>query len=240
MSLLSPRLEMRNITKHFGATVALERVSLEVASGEVHALVGENGAGKSTLMKILSGAVAPDAGTIALRGAPLHLRNVAEARRAGIAMVYQELNLVPDLTVAENLSLGRLPTLVRFSHLAERARSLLDQVGLSVAPDRVVRWLGAGEQQLVAVARAFAHNAQVLILDEPTATLSAAEVRQLFALIDKVRREGVAVVYISHRLEEIFQIANRVSVLRDGERVATAAAAELEPREIVRLMVGRE
>jgi ABC-type sugar transport system ATPase subunit len=191
-------------------------------------------------MKILSGALAPDAGSLALDGAPLRLRNVAEAHRAGIAMVYQELQLVPDLTVAENLSLGRHPWLVRHASLEERARSLLAQMGLSIAPARVVRALGAGEQQLVAIARAFAQRARVMILDEPSATLSAAEVRRLFELVGRVRAEGVAVVYISHRLEEIFQLASRVTVLRDGQRVATAPIADLDARRIVRLMVGRE
>src|SRR5215211_2833883 len=136
---------MTRIRKRFGGVEALRGVDLALEPAEVHALVGENGAGKSTLMKILSGALAPDAGTIALRGAPLRLRNVAEAHRAGIAMVYQELNLVPDLTVAENLSLGRLPWLVRHAHLEERARSLLVWMGLTLAPDRVVRCLGGGE-----------------------------------------------------------------------------------------------
>jgi ABC-type sugar transport system ATPase subunit len=231
---------MREIRKRFGGVEALKGVDLALEPGEVHALVGENGAGKSTLMKILSGAVSPDAGTITLRSEVLRLRNVAEAHRAGIAMVYQELALVPDLTVAENLSLGRLPPLVSTSRLEQRARSLLDQMSLSIAPDRVIRSLSAGEQQLVAVARAFAQKALVMILDEPTATLSASEVRRLFELVDRVRREGVAVVYISHRLEEIFRIANCVTVLRDGQRVATAPVGELDPRQIVRLMVGRE
>jgi ABC-type sugar transport system ATPase subunit len=233
-------LEARGIRKRFGGVEALKGVDLALEPGEVHALVGENGAGKSTLMKVLSGALAPDAGEITLGGSPLRLRSVADARRAGIAMVYQELNLVPDLTVAENLALGRLPWLVRYARLEEAARALLGQMGLSIEPGRPVRSLAVGEQQLVAVARAFAHQARVMIFDEPTATLSANEVRQLFELVRRMRGEGVAVVYISHRLEEIFEIADRVTVLRDGQRVATEPVAELDARRVVSLMIGRE
>ena len=233
-------LEMRDVRKRFGGVEALRGVDLDLEAGEVHALVGENGAGKSTLMKVLSGALAPDAGSVRLGGAPLRLRSVTEAQRAGIVMVYQELTLVPDLSVAENLALGKLPPLVAYGRLRARARELLAQMGLQIAPEALVRSLGAGEQQLVAVARAFAQRARVMVFDEPTATLSAAEVEQLFRLIRRLREERVAVAYISHRLEEIFELADRVTVLRDGARVATAARAELTPARVVELMVGRE
>ena len=233
-------LELRGIRKHFGGVEALKGVDLSLEAGEVHALVGENGAGKSTLMKVLSGVFAPDAGTVHLDGRPLRLRGVAEAQRAGIVMVYQELNLVPDLSVAENLFLGRLPPLVRYRRLRIEARDLLAQMGLRIPPEAAVRSLGTGEQQLVAVARAFAQRARVMVFDEPTATLAASEVEQLFQLIRRLRGEGVAVAYISHRLEEIFELADRVTVLRDGERIATSALAELTPERVVALMVGRE
>jgi ribose transport system ATP-binding protein len=233
-------LEMRGIQKQFGGVDALKGVDFTLEAGEVHALVGENGAGKSTLMKVLSGALSPDAGTILLDGHRLRVRSVAEAQRDGIVMVYQELNLVPDLTVAENLALGRLPPLVRYARLHAEARALLSQMGLRIPPELPVRSLGAGEQQLVAVARAFAQRAKVMILDEPTATLSASEVGQLFQLIRRLRSEGVGVVYISHRLEEIFELADRVTVLRDSLRVATALLSELTADRVVALMVGRE
>jgi ABC-type sugar transport system ATPase subunit len=233
-------LEMRGIRKRFGGVEALKGVDFTLEGGEVHALVGENGAGKSTLMKVLSGALMPDAGTTLLEGRRLRVRSVADTQRSGIVMVYQELNLVPDLTVAENLALGRLPRLVRYARLHADARALLAQMDLGIAPELPVRSLGAGEQQLVAVARAFAQRAKVMIFDEPTATLSASEVEQLFRLMRRLRSEGLAVVYISHRLEEIFEIADRVTVLRDGVRVMTALRTELTAERVVALMVGRE
>ncbi|BDG01247.1 sugar ABC transporter ATP-binding protein [Anaeromyxobacter oryzae] len=233
-------LEMRGIRKRFGGVEALRGVDLALEAGEIHALVGENGAGKSTLMKVLSGALQPDAGEVELDGRPLRPRNVAEAQRAGVVMVYQELNLVPELTVAENLALGHLPVVVRYGRLYEAARALLGKMALELPPDAKVSSLGAGAQQLVAVARAFAQRAKVMVFDEPTATLSAGEVDQLFGLIRRLRTEGVAVAYISHRLEEIFELADRVTVLRDGERVATTGVGELTPARVVALMVGRE
>jgi ABC-type sugar transport system ATPase subunit len=233
-------LEMQGIRKQFGGVEALKGVDFALRAGEIHALVGENGAGKSTLMKVLSGVLSPDAGALRLDGRALRLRSVAEAQQAGIVMVYQELTLVPDLSVAENLFLGRLPPVVRSQRLRERARLLLAQMDLRIDPAALVRSLGTGEQQLVAVARAFALQARVMVFDEPTATLSASEVRQLFQLIRRLRDQGVGVVYISHRLEEIFDLADRVTVLRDGELVATTAVAELTPRRVVELMVGRE
>jgi len=233
-------LEMHGIRKQFGGVEALKGVDFALQGGEVHALVGENGAGKSTLMKVLSGVLSPDGGGLLLEGRALRFRSVAEAQQAGVVMVYQELTLVPDLSVAENLFLGRLPRVVRYPRLQEQARALLAQMGLAIPPAALVRSLGTGEQQLVAVARAFALQARVMVFDEPTATLAASEVRQLFQLIRRVRDQGVGVVYISHRLEEIFDLADRVTVLRDGERVATAPLAELTPQRVVELMVGRE
>lgn len=233
-------LEMRGIQKRFGGVHALKGVDFTLEAGEVHALVGENGAGKSTLMKVLSGALGPDAGTVLLEGAPLRVRSVAEAQRAGIVMVYQELNLVPELTVAENLALGRLPRLVRYRRLDAGAQALLAQMDLRIEPRQRVRSLSVGEQQLVAVARAFAQRARVMIFDEPTAALSAPDVQQLFRLIRRLRDEGVGVVYISHRLGEIFELADRVTVLRDGLAVATLPLSDLTAGQVVAMMVGRE
>jgi ABC-type sugar transport system ATPase subunit len=231
---------MRGIRKRFGGVEALRGVDFTLEAREVHALVGENGAGKSTLMKVLSGALIPDGGAILLEGRALRLHSVAEAQREGIVMVYQELNLVPDLTVAENLALGRLPPLVSYRRLHAEARALLAQMDLRIATERPVRSLSAGEQQLVAVARAFAQRAKVMVFDEPTATLAASEAEQLFQLIRRLRSEGVGVVYISHRLEEIFALADRVTVLRDGALVATAPLSELTAERVVAMMVGRE
>jgi ABC-type sugar transport system ATPase subunit len=230
---------MHGIRKQFGGVEALKGVDFALEAGEIQALVGENGAGKSTLMKVLSGVLSPDAGSLLLDGRALRLRSVAEAQQAGIAMVYQELTLVPDLSVAENLFLGRLPPVVRYPRLRDQALALLSQMNLRIEPTALVRTLGTGEQRLVAVARAFALQARVMIFDEPTATLSAGEVRQLFQLIRRLRDQGVGVVYISHRLEEIFDLADRVTVLRDGELVATTSLTELTPQRVVELMVGR-
>lgn len=233
-------LEMRGIKKHFGGVEALKGVDFVLEAGEIHALVGENGAGKSTLMKVLSGVFQPDGGQMLLAGNPLRPRSVAEAQQAGIVMVYQELNLVSDLSVAENLFLGRLPPLIGYTRLNQEAQALLGQMGLEFPPEASVRQLSTGEQQLVAVARAFVQRAKVMVFDEPTATLSANEVEQLFRLIRRLRSEGVGVAYISHRLEEIFLLADRVTVLRDGERVSMAPLSELTPERVVNLMVGRE
>ncbi|HEX7023004.1 MAG TPA: ATP-binding cassette domain-containing protein, partial [Trueperaceae bacterium] len=232
-------LEMRGIAKHFGGALALDGVDFSLAAGEVHALVGENGAGKSTLMKILSGAQKPDAGTISLEGRTVSFHGVSDAQRRGVVMVYQELELVPDLSIAENLFLGRLPSFVRSSSLRTAAQDFLRRVGLDKDPMLSVRRLGVGEQQLVVIARALVGEARILILDEPTAALSAQETERLFGIVRSIREQGVGVIYISHRLEEIFAIADRVTVLRDGRRIATEAVSGTSPAQIVQQMVGR-
>ena len=208
------------------ASRQLAGVDLEVHAGEVHALIGENGAGKSTLMKVLSGALAPDAGTMTLAGEPYAPRHPLEARARGVAMIYQELTLCPHLTVAENIVLGREPqrrgvvdrAAVRGE--AERALAWLDHSEL--APDRPVGSLAPGARQLVEIARALAGNARVVVMDEPTSSLSKPEAERLFAVIDRLRARGVAIVYISHFLEEIRRVADRYTVLRDGRSVAAA------------------
>jgi len=233
-------LQLEGIRKSFSGVEVLKGVQLQVDRGEVHALVGENGAGKSTLMKVLSGAHQPDEGTISIDGERHRFRNVLEARRAGVIMVYQELALVRDLSVAENLFLGRLDPVVRHGGMRGRARELLDQVGLDIDPATLVRDLGIGEQQLVTIARAIGEHGRLLILDEPTAALSAGESARLFNLIRKLQKDGLGIIYISHRLEEVFALADRVTVLRDGNYIVTSDVASTTTARIVHQMVGRE
>lgn len=236
----APLLEMRQIRKQFGGVHALKGVEFSLFPGEIHALIGENGAGKSTLMKILSGALRPDAGELNIRGTRVQMKSVNDARDQGIAMVYQELALVPDLTVAENIFLGSLPAVVNYTRLFQAAVEVLASIGIDLEPRAKVRSLTVGEQQLVAIARALAGEARVLIFDEPTATLTHEEIGRLFSLLKQLKERGVGIVYISHRLEEVFRIADRITILRDGERVGTYFAGELSPSEAIRLMVGRE
>ena len=239
----APRFQMHGIVKRFDATVALAGVDLAVAPGEVCGLVGENGAGKSTLMAVLSGALAPDEGTMTLEGRAYAPRDPMAARRAGIAMIYQELSLAPDLTVAENILLGMEP--VRFGLLdreamrAAAAKALADLGRPEITPDRLVGGLSVAEQQLVEIARAIAVGSRVLVLDEPTSTLGRADVERLFALIARLKANGHSIVYISHFIEEVREVCDRIVVLRDG-RVAGGGPASMSPAEIVRLMVGRE
>ncbi len=237
-------LEMRGITKRFPGVLALDSVDFDLRTGEVHALVGENGAGKSTLMKILSGALRADAGQILIDGQPVSINSPQDAARLGIAMIYQELNLAPHLSAGENIFLGREPLtpagLVDFRRLHEQAQRLLDEVGAQVSSRQRVCELGIGQQQMVEIAKALCQNARFIIMDEPTASLSEAEVERLFRLIRDLKSRGVGIAYISHRLEEIFEIADRVTVLRDGQRVASKPVSETDIHELVRLMVGRE
>jgi ribose transport system ATP-binding protein len=235
-------LEMTHITKSFAATLALDGVSLAVAAGEVHALVGENGAGKSTLMKVLSGAVAPDAGTMRLGGAPYRPRSPLEARRAGVAMIYQELSLAPHLSVEENILLGMEPATLGVVRRGEmRARALEALAVLEHAeidPAAPVGRLSAAAQQLVEIARAVAVGCRVLVLDEPTSSLTQHDVERLFRLIARLKAQGQAIIYISHFIDEVQRIADRITVLRDG-RVAGSGTAAMSLDAIVALMVGR-
>jgi rhamnose transport system ATP-binding protein len=238
-------LRARDISKSFAGVRALKAVSFELLAGEVHALVGENGAGKSTLIKVMTGAVTADAGTLEIAGRAVSHNTPAAARALGVAAVYQQPSLFPDLTVAENIALsleggGGLLRRVHWAERAGRARELLARAGSDIRPERLVGTLSMPEQQIVEIAKAIGAEAKVLILDEPTASLTEPEVQSLFRVIAKLRAEGVGIVYISHRLEEIAAIADRVTVLRDGQSIATRALADVDRAELIRLMVGRE
>src|SRR5215471_17664401 len=214
------RFEMTGISKSFGATIALKDVNLGVAAGEVCALVGQNGAGKSTLMSILSGAAQPDAGTMTLDGVSYRPRNPLEARSCGVAMIYQELSLAPDLSVEENIVLGMEPTLygfVRRTEMRAKAEEVLRQLHHSeISPTTPTRELSVAQQQLVEIARALAVGCRVLVLDEPTSTIARADVERLFEIIGRLKDQGHAVVYISHFIDEVKEVADRFVVLRDG------------------------
>ena len=237
-------LRLTDITKSFGGVHALKGVSFELRAGEVHALVGENGAGKSTLIKVITGAHRPDAGAVEIRGQAVEHIDPGRSRGLGVAAIYQQPALFPDLTVAENIGLrlerGGPWRLLRWGERRRRARALLERVGASgVSPDSFVRELSMPQQQLVEIAAAVGGDARVLILDEPTASLGDREVENLFRVIRELRGQGVGMIYISHRLEELPQVADRVTVLRDGARVETRPMAGVSRAELIRLMVGR-
>lgn len=239
-----PFLEMRNVSKTFGRVRALSQVQLDVRLGEIHSLMGENGAGKSTLMKVLSGAYTPDEGSeILIEGQKVSITDPLAAKQLGIAIIYQELALAPNLTVAENIYLGR----------ELRRGRLIDREGMIRGAEDVLRRLGTGfsardkvadlsiaERQQVEIARAVHAELRVLIMDEPTTTLSERETERLFTLVRKLREEGLGIVYISHRMKEVYELSDRVSVLRDGTYVGTLERQDIEPGAVVRMMVGRD
>jgi inositol transport system ATP-binding protein len=241
-----PLLQVRMLAKSFPGVVALDSVSLEVEAGKVHAVMGENGAGKSTLMNLLAGLLRPDAGEILLDGRPLRLRDPHDALRRGIAMIHQELLPFPDLTVAANIGMGRepvrrgIPGWIDHAALRREAAGLLARLGVAIAPDRRMGGLSVAEMQTVEIAKALAHEARVIIMDEPTSAISGREVEALFGVVRDLTARGVAVIYISHKMDEIFRIADTITVLRDGRHVATAPARELDERRLIALMVGRE
>jgi ribose transport system ATP-binding protein len=240
-----PLVEMRGISKRFPGVRALDDVSLSAYGGEVHVLLGQNGAGKSTLIKTLYGAYHPDAGEVFVDGRLVRIGSPADARRLGIAVIFQEFSLVPYLDVAQNIFLGRelsarLPGTLDHRRMHDEARRLLATLGAAFDTTTPVHRLGVAEQQIVEIAKALSQHARLLVMDEPTAALSEREIRTLFGIIRSLKADGVAIVYISHRLREIFEIGDRITVLRDGRRVASVRPQETSVDELVRVMVGRQ
>jgi ribose transport system ATP-binding protein len=237
-------LRMTGVSKAFPGVVALDKVDLDVLPGEVHVLLGENGAGKSTLMKVLSGAIRRDAGTIELNGRRVEIDSPRDAQALGVRIIYQELTLVPYLTAAENIFLGRepcaIPGFVDARRMRAEAARLLETLGLRIDPDRPVREMGIAQQQMVEVAKALVDNARVLVMDEPTSALTNTEIDELFAAIQRLTARGTAVIYISHRLEELTRIGNRVTVLRDGRKIATHRIGDVDIPYLIRLMANRD
>lgn len=234
-------LDARGISKMFGGNAAVRRVDLSIRTGEVHCLVGENGAGKSTMIKIISGQYAPDEGELGLFGNPVNFRGPLDARDAGVAVIHQELQLVPQLSIAENVVLGRWPVRrgsVDFDRARKIAGEILPGLGLHLSLDTPVEQLSTGQQQLVEIARALAFRSKLLILDEPTASLSNAEAERLIGLVSELRDRGLGILYVSHRLEEVFRLADRITVMRDGRLVGTRPASELDQARVVAMMVG--
>lgn len=243
MTAAAPLLQMEAISKSFPGVRALHEVSLTIDGGEVLALMGENGAGKSTLIKVLSGAHRPDSGAIRIEGEEIHFSGPTASQNAGVAVIYQELNLIPGLTVRENLFLGRDKAnafgFIRRNDEAEHAKRIFDRIGVQLPLDAKCSRLTVAQQQLVEIGKALALDAKIMVMDEPSASLSQQEVEHLFEIIAELKRQNIGVIYISHRLEEIERIADRICVLRDGEHVRTAAAAEFTRETVIEAMVGR-
>src|SRR6059058_365023 len=243
--MISSLLEMRSISKSFPGVRALDGVSFDLNAGEIHALVGENGAGKSTLIKVLAGVYShPEyGGQIFLDGSERRFANVRDAKNAGIAVIYQELSLVKELSVAENIFLGREPRrfgIINWEELYSRVQKLLTDLHLEIDPRTPIVNLGIGQQQLVEIAKALSQDARILVLDEPTAALTDAEVEILFGILNRLRSRGVAMIYISHKLDEVFRISDRITVLRDGKTIDTTPTSETDEPRVISKMVGRE
>jgi rhamnose transport system ATP-binding protein len=238
-----PPAALAGVSKRFGATQALANVSLDLLPGEIHGLVGENGAGKSTIVKVLAGIHQPDTGAVVLDGKPVLLHGPAQARSLGIAVVHQEPRLFPDLTVAENVFMGHTPTggfgSISWREMRRSADRIFESLSVRIDSTATVRGLSMADQQLIEIAKALSIDARVLILDEPTASLSAHEVERLFTIVRQTRDRGVAVLFVSHRLEEVFQLCDRATVLRDGRHIITAPTSQLTAADLVRHMVGR-
>src|ERR687894_1954503 len=241
---MAPLLEMRDIRKSFLGVEVLHGVGLDCEPGEIHAVVGENGAGKSTLMKVLAGVHPPDGGEVKIDGQEVHFSHPVQAQAAGVAIIFQEFNLLPDRTVAENVFVNREPTkrgVVDIRAMERRTDELLHEVGeVSFGPRTLVRNLSTAQQQIVEIVKAMSLDAKLLVLDEPTAALAEHEVEVLFTLLRRLRERGLAMLYISHRLREIFAICDRITVLKDGEHVASLPIAEVDTGKLISLMVGRE
>jgi len=240
-----PLLQMKGIYKHYPGVVALADVNFELYAGEVHCLLGENGAGKSTLMKILSGAIKKDSGSLYIEGKEIEFNSPADAQKYGISMIYQEFKLVPELSVAENILLGNEPTrgrlpLVDHKKMQLDAQEILAQLGEEIPTATRVSFLGMAQRQIVEIARALSRQVKILAMDEPSASLSQNELERLFAVIRKLKTEGVGIIYISHRLEEVFEIGDRLTVLRDGKFIHSCPVSETDRRNLIRWMVGRE
>jgi ribose transport system ATP-binding protein len=240
----APLLELRGISKSFPGVRALDDVSFSIWPGETHMLLGENGAGKSTLMKVLCGAVTADAGEIVFKGAPTKVASPVDARALGVAVIFQEFSLVPHLDIAQNIFLGRafpgrVPGSIDRARLYAEAKRVLAMIGFDIDPHESVHRLGVAQQQMVEIAKALSQDARILVMDEPTAALSDRESEQLFAMMARLKADGVAIVYISHRMAEVFRLGDRITVLRDGKRIRSLLPKEATPDELVRLMVGR-
>ena len=236
-------LDMQNISKTFGKVQALKGVSLDLYAGEVLALMGENGAGKSTLMNILSGSLQPTSGEIYLKGEKVTVSDPITAKKLGIAKIHQELQIVPELSVAENIFLGRWKTsgpAVDFKSMKDESKRYLDMLDVKVDPSKKLKDLRIGEQQLVEIAKAISLNSEIIVMDEPTSAISEKEAEKLFTIIRRLRGEGKGIIYITHRMEEVFKIADRLTVMRDGQYIGTVNAAETCKDEIIKMMVGRD
>jgi len=236
-------IELKNIRKIFPGVVALENVNFDVRYGEVHALVGENGAGKSTLIKILGGAYQPDGGEIFIEGKKISISSTSMAQHFKIAVIYQEFNLIPDLSVAENIFIGREPKIgksfINWNKLNYDAAEILKKLDIDINPRKFISDLSVAEKQMVEIAKSLSMDARLIIMDEPTATLTEKEVVKLFSIIGELRKKGVSIVYISHRLDEAFRLSDRITVLRDGKKIETKKTSETNQDEIVSLMVGK-
>jgi len=235
--------EARNICQSFPGVKALKDVSIKVNKGEIHAVVGENGAGKSTLMKVIGGLYSMDSGQIFIEGKPVEIRSITDALKQGISVIYQELDLMPALTVAENIYISDLPGkagYVDYRALNKKTQGLIDGLSLNIKPTDYVNMLSVSERQMVEILKALSHDSELIIMDEPTAALNSQEVDKLYEIIRKLKADGKTILYISHRLREVFDLSDRVTVLRDGEYIATCGIAELSETKLVELMVGRD